>query len=148
MRLRGLALILLVAGLGLAVAACGGDDGGGAAEPTTTAEATTTEATTTEETTTEDSGGGGGTTLELAADPAGGLSFDKESLSASAGEIKIELRNDSTNPHNVSVEGQTSETITEGSTTLELNLDAGEYEFICAVPGHADGGMRGTLTVN
>jgi plastocyanin len=147
MRLRGLALILLVASFGLAAAACGGDDGGGAAEPTTT-EATTTEATTAEETTTEDSGGGGGTTIELAADPAGGLSFDKESLSASAGEIKIELTNDSTNPHNVSVEGQTSETITEGSTSLELNLDAGEYEFICAVPGHADGGMRGTLTVN
>jgi uncharacterized cupredoxin-like copper-binding protein len=146
MRLRGLALILLVASLGLAAAACGGDDGGGAAEPTTTAE-TTTEETTTEETTTEDSGGGGGTSLELAADPEGGLSFDKTSLSAPAGEIKIELTNDSTTPHNVAVEGQTSETVTEDSTSLELNLEAGEYEFICAVPGHAEAGMRGTLTI-
>jgi uncharacterized cupredoxin-like copper-binding protein len=138
MRLRGLVFILLVACLGLAGAACGGDDGGGAAEPTTTAE----------ETTTEDSGGGGATTVELAADPGGEIAFDTTSLSAPAGAITIELTNDSTIPHNVSVEGQTSETISEDSTALELNLEAGEYEFICAVPGHADQGMRGTLTVN
>jgi plastocyanin len=144
MRLRGLAFILLVACLGLAAAACGGDDGGGAAEPTATAEP----ATTAEPTTTAESGDGGGTTVELAAGPGTELAFDKTTLSAPAGAITIEFTNDATIPHNVSVEGQTSETVMEDSTSLELNLEAGEYEFICAVPGHADAGMRGTLTVD
>jgi uncharacterized cupredoxin-like copper-binding protein len=144
MRLRLIALALLVASLGFAVASCGGDDGGGngaAAEPTTTAE------TETEQGGGED-GGGEATTLELAADPGGELAFDKDSLTAPAGAIAIELTNDASIPHNVSVEGQTSETISGGDTTaLELDLEAGEYDFICAVPGHAEAGMRGTLTV-
>ena len=40
-----------------------------------------------------------------------------------------------------------SETITEGSTELSVALDAGAYEFYCAIPGHREGGMEGTLTV-
>jgi uncharacterized cupredoxin-like copper-binding protein len=40
-----------------------------------------------------------------------------------------------------------SDTISEGSTELTVNLEAGEYEFYCAVPGHKEGGMEGTLTV-
>jgi plastocyanin len=147
MRLRGIALILLVVTLGLGVAACGGDDEGNgeAAEPGTTA-AQTDETTTDGET--EDDGGGEATTLELAADPGGQLAFDKEELTAAAGTITIELTNEASIPHNVSVEGQTSETIQGGATTeLDLDLEAGEYEFICAVPGHAAGGMTGTLIV-
>ena len=59
--------------------------------------------------------------------------------------------NDSGIPHNVEVEGngveELSDTITEGSTELMASLEAGEYEFYCAVPGHREGGMEGTLTV-
>src|SRR5918999_669848 len=135
MSLRFITLVLFVASLGLAVASCGGDDEGNGAggEPATTAAETETE--TEEETETGD--GGEGTTIQLAADPGGQLAFDQDSLEAAAGAITIELTNESTTPHNVSVEGQTSETITEGTTTLELELEAGEYDFICAVPGHA-----------
>jgi plastocyanin len=145
MSLRFITLVLLVASLGLAVASCGGDDEGNGAggEPATTAAETETE--TEEETETGD--GGEGTTIQLAADPGGQLAFDQDSLEAAAGAITIELTNESTTPHNVSVEGQTSETITEGTTTLELELEAGEYDFICAVSGHAAAGMTGTLTV-
>jgi plastocyanin len=143
LRLRGIALILIVLSLGLGAAACGGDDegDGAGAEPTTTAAETQTG---------EDEGdedGGEGTTIQLAADPDGQIAFDTDSLTAPAGAFTIELTNESTTPHNVSVEGQTSETITEGTTTLELELEAGEYTFICAVPGHAAQGMTGTLTV-
>jgi plastocyanin len=70
------------------------------------------------------------------------------SLEASAGAITIEFTNPAAIPHNVSVDGQTSETIAGGATTtLDLELEAGEYDFICAVAGHAAGGMTGTLTV-
>ena len=135
---RFLLLLLTVFALVVAVAACGGDDDE-AEEPAA------------EETTTEDTGGGGGETIMLAADPGGDLAFDQTELHAAAGEVTIELTNESGIPHNVEVEGngveEVSETITEGSTSLTLTLEPGEYEFYCAVPGHREGGMEGTLTV-
>jgi plastocyanin len=140
MRRRLPLLLLTTLALVVAVAACGGDDDDeGSEEPA--AEETTTEG-----------GGGGGETLMLAADPGGALAFDQTELHAAAGEVTIELTNDSGIPHNVEVEGngveEVSETITEGSTSLTLTLEPGEYEFYCAVPGHREGGMEGTLTVD
>ena len=138
---RLLLLLFTTLALVVAVAACGGDDDESSDEPPA------------EETTTEDTGGGGGdtATIMLAADPNGDLAFDQTELSAAAGEVTIEFMNDSGIPHNVEVEGngveEVSDTISEGSTTLTLNLEPGEYEFYCAVPGHREGGMEGTLTV-
>jgi plastocyanin len=135
---RRILLLMTALALVVAVAACGGDDDEGAEEPP--AEETTTEG-----------GGGGGTTLALAADPGGALAFDQTELTAAAGEVTIELTNDSGLPHNVEVEGngveEVSETITEGTTSLTLTLEPGEYEFYCAVDNHKEGGMEGTLTV-
>lgn len=142
MRRWSLLLALLLA-FGLAVAACGGDDDEEADEPA--AEETTAE------TTGETTGGGGGTTLELAADPGGALSFDQTELTASAGEVTITLTNEAQIPHNVAVEGngvdEVSETVMGGETSLTLTLEPGEYTFYCAVPGHREGGMEGTLIV-
>lgn len=142
---RLLLLTLAVAALALAVSACGGDDEDEAEEPA--AADTTTEDATTEETTTEEAGGA--TALELAADPGGALSFDQDSLTAAAGEITITLTNESGMPHNVAIEGvdAVSETITTGTTMLTVTLEPGEYVYYCAVPGHREGGMEGTLTV-
>jgi plastocyanin len=135
---RLLLLLLTTLALVVAVAACGGDDDDeGSEEPAA------------EETT----GGGGGdaVTIMLAADPNGDLAFDQTELTAAAGEVTIEFMNESGIPHNVEVEGngveEVSDTITEGSTSLTLTLEPGEYEFYCAVPGHREGGMEGTLTV-
>lgn len=140
---RFLLLLLTTLALVVAVTACGGDDDDEDSEEPAA-----------EETTTEDTGGGGGgdaVTIMLAADPGGDLAFDQTELTAAAGEVTIELMNDSGLPHNVEVEGngveEVSETITEGSTSLTLTLEPGEYEFYCAVPGHREGGMEGTLTV-
>jgi uncharacterized cupredoxin-like copper-binding protein len=49
----------------------------------------------------------------------------------------------------VEIEGEAgpSETITEGTTELMASLEAGEYIFFCAVSGHREAGMEGTLTV-
>jgi plastocyanin len=140
MRRRLPLLLLTTLALVVAVAACGGDDDDDEGSEEPAAGQTTTEG-----------GGGGGETLMLAADPGGDLSFDQTELHAAAGEVTIELTNDSGIPHNVEVEGngveEVSETITEGSTSLTLTLEPGEYEFYCAVPGHREGGMEGTLTV-
>ena len=93
-----------------------------------------------------------GTTLQLAADPGGALAFDKDTLEAPAGSVTIDLTNDSSVPHNVEVEGngveEESDTVTGESTSLTVDLEAGTYDFYCAVPGHREAGMEGTLTVN
>jgi plastocyanin len=139
---RILMLTLAVVALSLAVAACGGDDDDDEAEEPA-AEETTGETT--------GGGGGGGTTLELAADPGGALAFDQTELTAPAGEVTIHLTNDAQIPHNVEVEGngveEVSPTVTGDDTSLAVTLEPGEYVFYCAVPGHREGGMEGTLTV-
>jgi uncharacterized cupredoxin-like copper-binding protein len=40
-----------------------------------------------------------------------------------------------------------TESFTGGTKTLKLTLKAGTYKFFCSVPGHRQGGMEGTLTV-
>jgi plastocyanin len=131
-------LLFTVLALAVGISACGGDDDDDAAEEATTEAMTTHE-------------DGGGAHITLTADPSGGLSFDQTELTAAAGEVTIELVNESTVPHNVEVEGngveEVSDTITESTTELTLTLEPGEYEFYCAVPGHREGGMEGTLTV-
>jgi plastocyanin len=136
---RLLLLLLTTLALVVALAACGGDDDDeGSGEPAA-------------EETTGGGGGGDAVTIMLAADPGGDLAFDQTELTAAAGEVTIEFMNESGIPHNVEVEGngveEVSDTITEGSTSLTLTLEPGEYEFYCAVPGHREGGMEGTLTV-
>lgn len=134
---RLLLLLFTVLALALGGAACGGDDDDEAADEPATEE------TTTHDETTED-----GSHLTLTADPGGAFSFDQTELTAAAGEVTIELVNESGIPHNVEIEGDgVSDTISEGSTELMASLEAGEYVFFCNIPGHREGGMEGTLTV-
>ena len=126
---RALTTVLMLLLLVLGLSACGGGDGDEDGEPA-----------------------GGGTTLELAADPGGGFSFDKKTLEAPAGTITIHLTNDASIPHDIAVEGngvdEKSETVTNDDTSLTVDLEPGEYTFYCSVPGHRPGGMEGTLTVS
>ena len=135
---RLLLLLFAVLALALGGAACGGDDDDDEAADEPAAE----------ETTTHDETMGDGEHLTLTADPGGAFSFDQTELTAAAGEVTIELVNESGIPHNVEIEGDgVSDTITEGSTELMASLEAGEYVFFCNIPGHREGGMEGTLTV-
>ncbi|HVD40909.1 MAG TPA: plastocyanin/azurin family copper-binding protein [Solirubrobacterales bacterium] len=91
------------------------------------------------------------TTLELAADESA-LAFDKTALSAKPGEVTIDFNNPSPIPHNVVIMKDGKELagfdpITEGEEEVSAELEAGTYTFICSVPGHAEAGMEGTLTV-
>lgn len=103
--------------------------------------------------TTETSGGsGGGTNLALAADPNGAPKFDQSALEAPAGTVAIDFTNDSSNPHNVTIEGNgiaevASDTVTGDSTSVSADLQPGTYTFYCSVDGHRAAGMEGTLTV-
>jgi plastocyanin len=95
--------------------------------------------------------GRGGETLTLAALPEE-IAYDKDSLSAAPGEVTIEFSNPSPVVHDVAIlrdgeEIAKTEQITDADASLTTDLDAGSYEFICTVPGHAEAGMRGTLEV-
>jgi plastocyanin len=97
-------------------------------------------------------GGGGETDLALSADPTGQLKFDKTSLDAKAGTVKITLTNPAPVPHNIAIQGPASagpsDTISGGKTaSVTADLKPGTYTFYCAVPGHEEAGMKGTLTV-
>jgi plastocyanin len=132
-RYARLTLLLLIV-LTLGLAACGGGDGEGGNTTATTGAA----------------GGGGGGAVEIKTSE--GISYDESSVEASAGEVTIDYTNDSGLPHNVTLEGagvdgDATDTITEGSTSLTVNLDPGEYTFFCSVDSHRDQGMEGTLVV-
>jgi plastocyanin len=99
----------------------------------------------------ETDAGGSETTLKLAADPTL-LAFDQTELTAKAGKVTIDFDNPSATPHNVVILEGGKEVagfapITEGEETLSADLKAGTYTFICDVPGHAQAGMEGTLSV-
>jgi plastocyanin len=93
------------------------------------------------------------TTLKLAANPEGQLSYNTKQLSAKAGPVTITMTNMSPLPHNVTVaQGSTvvgaTPTFQGGSRSLLLRLKPGTYTFYCSVPGHRQAGMEGTLTVS
>jgi plastocyanin len=94
-----------------------------------------------------------GSSLSLAANSGGALSYNTKTLSAKAGTVTITMTNMSPLEHNVTVaEGAkvlgATPTFSGGSKTLTLKLKPGKYTFYCSVPGHRAAGMEGTLTVS
>ncbi|MEA2480248.1 MAG: hypothetical protein QOJ07_2170 [Thermoleophilaceae bacterium] len=96
-------------------------------------------------------GGGKATALALSADPTGQLKFDKTALSAPAGQVTITMTNPSGVQHNISLRGNGADEhgndVTKGKSVVQAQLASGSYEFYCSIPGHEQGGMKGTLTV-
>jgi len=125
-RLYHLRALALAAMLTLAVG-CGGDDTGGDG----------------------DDGAATGDN-ELAITGQDDLTWDTESMTASAGTITVTLTCESAVNHDFVIE-DTGDNVVEcapGETeTGTVDLEAGEYTYICAVPGH-EATMRGTLTVS
>lgn len=94
---------------------------------------------------------GPGGTLQLAASPTD-LAFDTTSLTSKPGKVTIDFDNPAPLEHNVAIEQDgkqiaVSETLAEGKTSVSADLAPGTYAFLCTVPGHAEAGMEGTLTV-
>ncbi len=94
---------------------------------------------------------GPGGTLKLAADPSQ-LAFDTTTLTSKPGKVTIDFDNPAALEHNVAIEQNgkqiaVSETLAEGKTSVTADLAPGTYTFLCTIPGHAEAGMEGTLTV-
>jgi plastocyanin len=91
--------------------------------------------------------------LEIAADPSGALAYTHAAAEAPAGEIEINSPNESAVDHNIAIEGagvqEEGEVVANGGvSSVSANLKPGEYTYLCTVPGHAEGGMEGVLTVD
>lgn len=94
---------------------------------------------------------GPGGILQLSADPTQ-IAFDKTKLSSKPGKVTIDFDNPSALQHDVVIEQNGKEIagtplIAEGKTSVTADLAPGTYTFLCTVPGHAEAGMEGTLTV-
>jgi plastocyanin len=81
-----------------------------------------------------------------------GLTYEFADAVAPPGPLTIDSVNEQPADHNIAVDGggvdEVGEVVANGGTsTVEVDLDPGEYSFYCSVPGHREGGMEGTLTV-
>lgn len=82
--------------------------------------------------------------------------IDPPTVSLAAGTYQFVYVNDGKFPHDLHVTGQGSTQEIAGATatlkagemgSFTITLKPGTYTFFCAVPGHKDRGMQGTLTV-
>jgi plastocyanin len=94
---------------------------------------------------------GPGGTLQLKASPTQ-IAYDTTQLSSKPGKVTIDFENPAAIEHDVAIEQDGKEIaksalITEGKTSVSADLAPGTYTFLCTVPGHAEAGMEGTLTV-
>ena len=93
-----------------------------------------------------------GGTLDIPAEPSGATLYTFGSAEAPPGALTITSVNESDVPHNIALEGggvdEVGEVVTGGDTsTVEVEVEAGEYTFYCSVQGHRENGMEGKLTV-
>jgi plastocyanin len=136
------ASVAVVAALGLA--ACGG----GSDDNSTTAASTPANTTAT-----TGGGGGGSSTVDISTPSGSDLAYDQKDVSASAGQVTVDFKNNESIPHDVAIEDSSgkelgaTDLVSSGSANTTVNLTPGTYTFFCTVPGHREAGMEGTLTV-
>jgi plastocyanin len=93
--------------------------------------------------------------LHLKANASGKLKFNKTQLTVKHGRVTLIMKNpgSSGQEHGIAVKGQGLDKdgpiVAPGKTaTVTVKLSKGSYTFYCPVPGHAQAGMKGTITVN
>ena len=87
--------------------------------------------------------------LQIDAVESGALAFTADTATAPVGRIEFVMDNPSQIDHNIALEGgPEGDVVGNGGTSrFESNLKPGKYVYLCTVPGHAEGGMVGDLTV-
>ena len=93
-----------------------------------------------------------GGVLEIPADPNGQLLFTFKNAEAPPGPLDIKSLNKSAVQHDIAIQGNGVNA--KGAvganghvSEFKVTLKPGKYPFLCTVPGHAQAGMKGTITV-
>jgi plastocyanin len=150
---RNLAAVLSAGAMALAVAACGSSSSNSSSAAAANTSAGSSSAAATSSAATGGSNAGGSSHLSISANQGGALMFSTNTLTAKAGTVTITFTNDSPEGHNFTIDGPgdkklaATPTFMGGAKTITVKLAAGKYMYECSVPGHAMGGMMGTLTV-
>jgi plastocyanin len=80
-----------------------------------------------------------------------GTAFQFADAKAEAGQLRVTSENPQGVPHNIAIKGngidEKGPVVPTGVSEVTVDLQPGEYEFYCSVPGHEEGGMRGPLVV-
>ncbi len=87
--------------------------------------------------------------LTMDADPTGALAFASTKATAMAGALEFVMGNESSVQHNIALkDGPKGPVVGKGGkSAFKASLKAGKYTYVCTVPGHEAGGMKGELTV-
>lgn len=141
--MKKLTAFLALALASFALAACGGGDDDDGTTTTGNGEASNGAAT---------DGGGSAISIEAA---DSGLAYTEDLITAKAGKnVALQFSNPQPIAHDADIEDASgkviadTEVITEGDDSATIaDLKPGKYVFFCSVPGHREGGMEGTLTV-
>jgi uncharacterized cupredoxin-like copper-binding protein len=140
-------MIVLMGVLGWGLAACGGDSS------TATPQATATTAAAPGATDTA-SGSGGSTGEQVVNVTLQEFSITPADITVNAGKVRFVVTNKGTLSHNFTIMGDsgvlaTTDTFppSESPKTIEIDLQPGTYPTLCTVPGHAQHGQKGTITV-
>ncbi|HEX9966636.1 MAG TPA: plastocyanin/azurin family copper-binding protein, partial [Solirubrobacterales bacterium] len=89
--------------------------------------------------------------FEPAAD--GELAFNADEAVAKSGNVSFVIENPTPKPHTIAVENKKGKVLGRTRTAIRgkeyviINLKPGTYTYFCAVPGHREAGMEGTVTV-
>ena len=87
--------------------------------------------------------------LQIDANETGALAFTASKATAPPGKIEFVMENPSPIDHNIALEGGPEGDIVGngGTSRFSTTLKPGKYQYVCTVPGHAEGGMVGEVTV-
>jgi uncharacterized cupredoxin-like copper-binding protein len=98
----------------------------------------------------DDGGGGGGGATATSTVSLTEFAIDPDPIVVAPGGT-LSVANDGNVEHNLAIDGEEIRTDNlaggESGSLSVGDLPAGEYSVLCEIPGHADSGMRGTLTI-
>jgi uncharacterized cupredoxin-like copper-binding protein len=94
------------------------------------------------------SGADAATTVRVTAGKPDELLFRLSKRTVAAGKVTFRVRNRGTLKHNFKIAGKKTRLLAKNRRAkVTVRLRPGRYRYVCTVPGHAEGGMRGTLIV-
>jgi uncharacterized cupredoxin-like copper-binding protein len=94
------------------------------------------------------SGGPSATVVSVTAGKPSELKFTVSKKTVTKGKVTFKVTNRGALEHDFKIGGKATPKLKPGKTaTLTVTLKKGKAPYLCTVPGHAAGGMKGVITV-